>query len=256
MRARGLIADLVIVNEQASSYVQDLQQAIESLCENSRLRGKELGPRQHIFAVRRDLMDETPTGRCSPWRGSCCTRATARIFDQIERAEAAALQARDAAQACRRRDGRGRSPSRRAAAGAGATARQRAPTASGLDFWNGFGGFDRDGRDYVVRLPGGAATPQPWINVISNAAFGFHISAEGASFTWSRNSRDFQLTPWSNDPVTNRPGEAIYVHDHASGKAFSPFAAVARDASMTYEARHGQGFSHLHAPSAGRCRSS
>ena len=39
MRARGLLADLVIVNEQAASYVQDLQQAIESLCENSRLRG-------------------------------------------------------------------------------------------------------------------------------------------------------------------------------------------------------------------------
>ncbi len=58
MRTRGLVADLVIVNEQASSYVQDLQQAIEQLCENSRSRGKELGPRQHIFAVRRDLMDE------------------------------------------------------------------------------------------------------------------------------------------------------------------------------------------------------
>ena len=57
LRARGLLADLVIVNEQASSYVQDLQRAIESLCENSRLRGREFGPRQHIFAVRRDLMD-------------------------------------------------------------------------------------------------------------------------------------------------------------------------------------------------------
>ena len=40
MRARGMMADFVIVNEQASSYVQDLQQAIETLCENSRLRGK------------------------------------------------------------------------------------------------------------------------------------------------------------------------------------------------------------------------
>ena len=39
MRARGLVADLVILNEQASSYVQDLQQAIEWHCENSRLRG-------------------------------------------------------------------------------------------------------------------------------------------------------------------------------------------------------------------------
>ena len=113
----------------------------------------------------------------------------------------------------------------------------------GLQSWNGFGGFDRDGRDYVVRLGPGRATPHPWINVISNKAFGFHTSAEGASFTWSRNSRDFQLTPWTNDPVTNRPGEAIYVHDQASGKTFSPFAAVAPDASTSYEARHGQGFS-------------
>ncbi|TIX34408.1 MAG: hypothetical protein E5V36_28440, partial [Mesorhizobium sp.] len=64
---------------------------------------------------------------------------------------------------------------------------------SGLDQWNGFGGFDSDGRHYVVRLAGRRTTPQPWINVISNPSFGFHISAEGAAFTWSRNSRDYQL---------------------------------------------------------------
>src|SRR5690606_24965581 len=95
MRARGMMVDLVIVNEQASSYVQDLQHAIEALCENSRLRGKELGPRQHIFAVRRDLMDE-PTYRTllAVARVVLHTR-NGTIFDQIERAEAAALQARD-----------------------------------------------------------------------------------------------------------------------------------------------------------------
>ncbi len=96
MRARGLLADLVIVNEQASSYVQDLQRAIEALCENSRLRGKELGPRQHIFAVRRDLMDENSYRTLlSVARVALHTR-NGRIFDQIERAEAAALAARDA----------------------------------------------------------------------------------------------------------------------------------------------------------------
>ena len=114
---------------------------------------------------------------------------------------------------------------------------------SGLAHWNGFGGFANGGRDYVVRLAGGRCTPQPWINVIANSSFGFHVSAEGASFTWSRNSRDFQLTPWTNDPVSNRPGEAFYVFDHASRKVFSPFAAVARDTAVTYEARHGQGVS-------------
>ena len=94
-----------------------------------------------------------------------------------------------------------RPPSRRLAAGV-------RPTAADLQLWNGFGGFDRDGRDYVVRLGGERTTPHPWINVISNQSFGFHTSAEGASFTWSRNSRDFQLTPWSNDPVDQPAGRS------------------------------------------------
>ncbi|RJG45648.1 glucoamylase family protein [Mesorhizobium sp. DCY119] len=240
MRTRGLVADLVIVNEQASSYVQDLQQSIEWLCDNSRMRGKELGPRQHIFAVRRDLMDETSYKTLLASARVALHTRNGTIFDQIERAEAAALQARDAlmaTEALALTD---------ASAEAQSTAPSRKPVVAdgkGLALWNGFGGFDRDGRDYVVRLGGQKSTPQPWINVISNASFGFHTSAEGASFTWSRNSRDFQLTPWSNDPVSNRPGEAIYIHDLASGKAFSPFAGVLRDPSIVYEARHGQGFS-------------
>ncbi|WP_292253458.1 hypothetical protein, partial [Mesorhizobium sp.] len=96
MRARGMMIDFVVVNEQASSYVQDLQRAVETLCENSRLRGRELGPRQHIFAVRRDLMDE-PTYKTllSVARVVLHTR-NGTIFDQLERAETAALQARDA----------------------------------------------------------------------------------------------------------------------------------------------------------------
>ncbi len=237
MRMRGLTADLVIVNEQASSYVQDLQQAIESLCENSRLRGKELGPRQHIFAVRRDLMDE-PTYKTllAVARVVLHTR-NGTIFDQIERAEAAALQARD---------GETTRPSQRnqEERPASETVPESLPAGGGgLNFWNGYGGFEGDGRHYVTRLKGNRTTPHPWINVISNAAFGFHVSAEGAAFTWSRNSRDYQLTPWSNDPVTNRPGEGIYIHDRTSGKAFSPLACVVRDPAMVYETWHGQGFS-------------
>ena len=242
MRARGLVADLVIVNEQASSYVQDLQQAIEQLCENSRLRGKELGPRQHIFAVRRDLMDENSYKTLLAVARVVLHTRNGRIFDQIERAEASALAARDAARLADSEAAETADKLPVAAAPVPARVTARA-SGEGLRSWNGFGGFDRDGRDYVVRLAPGQATPHPWINVISNKAFGFHTSAEGASFSWSRNSRDFQLTPWTNDPVTNRPGEAFYVHDLAGGRVFSPFAAVAPDASTSYEARHGQGFS-------------
>ncbi|MGO4834430.1 protein ndvB, partial [Rhizobiaceae sp. 2RAB30] len=43
--------------------------------------------------------------------------------------------------------------------------------------------------------------------------------------------------------VINRPGEAIYIYDQDDKSAFSPMAAVVRDPSAIYEARHGQGFS-------------
>ncbi|MBS3649526.1 DUF3131 domain-containing protein [Pseudaminobacter sp. 19-2017] len=238
MRARGLLADIVILNEQASSYVQDLQHAIEYLCENSRVRGSELGPRQHIFAVRRDLIEEDSYRTLLGAARVVIHTRNGTVLDQVERAEAMELQARPA-------------PEHRPAALRTAVAEftpQEEPRDLGsqptqLDFWNGFGGFAEDGRDYVVRLSGTKSTPHPWINVIANGGFGFHTSAEGASFTWSRNSRDFQITPWSNDPVSNRPGEAIYVFDHAEGTAFAPFAAVARDPEVVYEARHGQGVS-------------
>jgi cyclic beta-1,2-glucan synthetase len=242
MRARGLFADLVIVNEQAASYVQDLQQAIESLCENSRLRGKELGPRQHIFAVRRDLMDENSYRTLLGVARVVLHTRNGTIFDQIERAETAEIQARQAAPqpTAPQVSTEDQTPP---PADIEPDVELPAPDGTGLVRWNGYGGFDNDGRDYVVRLSGDRATPHPWINVIANGNFGFHTSAEGASFTWSRNSRDFQLTPWTNDPVTNRPGEAIYIFDHGDKSVFSPFAAVARDPALVYEARHGQGVS-------------
>src|SRR5690606_2030865 len=69
-----------------------------------------------------------------------------------------------------------------------------------LRHFNGYGGFSSDGREYVIRLRHGESTPQPWINVIARDGFGFHVSAEGVGFTWAVNSRDYQITPWSNDP--------------------------------------------------------
>lgn len=244
LRARGLLFDLVIVNEQAASYVQDLQNAIEALCDNARLRGRELGPRQHIFAVRRDLMDQnTYRTLLSVARIAMHTR-NGRVFDQLERAEAAAIHAREAQGATVAVIPADPAPVQKQPLSL--TARAGAfefASGDGLQNWNGFGGFADGGSEYVVRLTGERTTPQPWVNVISNSSFGFHTSAEGASFTWSRNSRDFQLTPWSNDPVTNRPGEAIYIHDVESGESFSPYACVLRDPGLIYEARHGQGYS-------------
>lgn len=237
LRGRGLVADFVVINEQAASYVQDLQQAIESLCENSRARGREFGPRQHIFAVRRDLMDEQSYKTLIAASRVVLHTRNGTVFDQIERAETAAIQAQEVRVVNDAPVFKSEKKATKALAPA------VAPAGDGLEYWNGFGGFANEGRDYVVRLSAGRATPQPWVNVVANQGFGFHTSAEGASFSWSRNSRDFQLTPWSNDPVTNRPGEAFYVYDQDQGCAFAPYVAVAPDPAVIYETRHRQGMS-------------
>ena len=105
-----------------------------------------------------------------------------------------------------------------------------------LEFFNGLGGFDEDGREYVTVLEQGATTPAPWINVIANPAFGFQVSAEGSGYTWAENSRENQLTPWSNDPVCDPAGEALYVRDEDTGDLWTATAQPIRDQRQLHRA--------------------
>jgi cyclic beta-1,2-glucan synthetase len=119
------------------------------------------------------------------------------------------------------------------------------PATADLEFFNGLGGFAADGREYVTILGPGQSTPAPWINVISNASFGFQVAVEGGGYTWSVNSRENQLTPWSNDPVTDRPGEVIFLRDEDTGELWGPTALPIRDEAAPYIVRHGQGYSRF-----------
>ncbi len=114
-----------------------------------------------------------------------------------------------------------------------------------LEFFNGLGGFAAQGHEYVIHLGPGQSTPAPWINVIANPHFGFQVAADGSGFTWALNSREHQITPWSNDPVADRPGEVLYLRDEETGEVWGPTAAPIRDPGATYTARHGQGYSRF-----------
>jgi cyclic beta-1,2-glucan synthetase len=83
--------------------------------------------------------------------------------------------------------------------------------------------------------------PQPWINVIANPSFGFTVSETGGGFTWAGNSQLHRLTPWQNDPVSDVPGEMIYLRDETNGDfwAATPLP-IGNHADFTV--RHGQGY--------------
>ncbi|WP_170253470.1 GH36-type glycosyl hydrolase domain-containing protein [Ciceribacter naphthalenivorans] len=238
LRRRGIIADLAIVNERATSYAQDMQHALDQLAENLRHRLPDgSSGKPHVFVVRNDLIEESASQALIAAARVVLHARNGKVVDQINRAVSLFANPRnpDGSEA----EWPGLLPTAPSATAASAPASD----GKGLEFWNGFGGFAQDGKEYVVRLAGRNSTPQPWINVIANEKFGFHVSAEGAGFTWTGNSRDHQLTPWTNDPVINRPGEAFYVADLETGRTFSPFSALNLDEKARFEARHGLGYS-------------
>jgi cyclic beta-1,2-glucan synthetase len=110
-----------------------------------------------------------------------------------------------------------------------------------LQFANGYGGFTSDGREYVIDLLHGKPTPAPWINVIGYPNFGFMVSESGSQSTWAVNSGENRLTPWSNDPVSDPTGEALYLRDEETGEVWTPTPLPA-GTDLLYRVTHGAGY--------------
>ena len=117
-----------------------------------------------------------------------------------------------------------------------------APPAETLLFYNGLGGFTPDGSEYVITTGPGRLTPAPWVNVLANPDFGTAVSESGSAFTWSENAHEFRLTPWTNDPVSDLGGEALYIRDEESGRYWSPTPLPCRGTG-DHVCRHGFGYS-------------
>ncbi len=237
-RMKNLAVDLVILNERVVSYAQDLQVALENVVRTtqSAMRQAARGSGGKIFLLRLDQMstDDHILIR-SAARVTLLSRQGT-LAQQIERLERVV-------------DGRANPVVRRFPWPH--ARRPVTPEKRPLEFFNGLGGFAEDGKEYVTVLGPGLWTPAPWINVISNASFGFHVSEGGAGSTWSVNSRENQLTPWSNDPVSDPSGEIFYIRDEDTGSTWTPTAVPIREDDSTYVVRHGQGYSQFEHVSRG-----
>jgi cyclic beta-1,2-glucan synthetase len=115
------------------------------------------------------------------------------------------------------------------------------PLIEHLQFFNSYGGFSSDGKEYIIELPPGRHTPAPWVNVIGYPNFGFIVSESGSQSTWAVNSGENRLTPWSNDPVCDPSGEALYLRDEETGNVWTPTPLPA-GADRAYRVTHGAGY--------------
>jgi cellobiose phosphorylase len=204
-RVKGLRGDVVIVNEHAADYLDEMQQLLARLIQEPPWAGWS-GKPGGVFLLRTDAMADVDRHLLS---------AVARVVlrgdfgDLVSQLEAPAPWIYDATDVPR-----------------SANLPRPAPSQTALDvpslvMENGLGGFSTTGREYIVVLEGDRDTPLPWSNVLANPEFGTIVSSSGASFTWAINSRENRLTPFANDPLSDPTAEAIYLRDDDSGAVWS-----------------------------------
>jgi cyclic beta-1,2-glucan synthetase len=138
--------------------------------------------------------------------------------------------------------GQGFTPGAEHAAGRGTLPPAAAADPKELLFYNGWGGFTPDGREYRLTIADGRHLPGPWTNVLANPSFGALVTELGTGYTFWRNSRECKLTPWSNDPVLDPPGEQGYVKDEESGLLWTLTPSPGKYLEP-YTVVHGQGYS-------------
>ncbi len=225
-RKRGLMIDLVILNTQLAGYDQGLRDQIQRLL--TRMDSDVwLNQRGGIFLLYAHQLNEA---------ANTLLQTTARVILDADAGNLAGTLAR-----------LGQQPAPLPAFAPTPVPEQAGPPLppvmrpADLAFDNGLGGFSPDGREYVIYLDPPHPTPVPWVNVVANPAFGFLVSESGGGYTWALNSGENRLTPWSNDPVTDPPGEALYLRDEETAEVWTPTPQPA-GADQPYLVRHGAGY--------------
>jgi len=223
-RMKGLIVDLVILNEDFSGYRAVLQDRIMGMINS--------GPEAHvidrpggIFVRRADELSEEDRVLFQTVARVVLTDTAETLAEQVQRRVPAE-----------------RLPSRLSLAQQAVAEQARPLPDHERIFCNGLGGFTPDGREYVITLEPGQSTPAPWVNVIASPHIGTVVSESGGAYTWVDNAHEYRLTPFHNDSLSDSSGEALYVRDEDTGAFWSPTPLPACGESG-YVCRHGFGYS-------------
>jgi cyclic beta-1,2-glucan synthetase len=236
-RIKGLRADVVILNEHAADYLDEVQNELSRLVQEPPWAGWS-GKPGGVFLLRAEGMADVDRHLLSAVARAVVAADHGDLISQLERPAPWIDDSNDVPRS--------------------ATLARPQPAAAAiavppLVMDNGLGGFTADGRDYVVVLDGARETPLPWSNVLANPDFGTIVSNSGAAFTWAVNSRQNRLTPFANDPLRDPTAEAIYLRDDKSGAVWgaTPGPLPRHDDDGKWVVRHGGGVTRFAHATAG-----
>jgi cellobiose phosphorylase len=106
---------------------------------------------------------------------------------------------------------------------------------------NGFGRFDDDASEYVIRRPD---TPLPWLNYLGQDDLFGLCTNTGGGYTFWRDARLRRLTRYRyNDAPLDPVGRYLYVND--AGTVWNPGWKPTKTPLDRYECRHGLGYTRI-----------
>jgi cyclic beta-1,2-glucan synthetase len=230
-RLKGLSADVVILNAQPVSYVDELHVQLEALLDTGPWGAWKHRP-GGVYLLRGDRMSADERSLLASVARVALSGARGKLSEQLDWPYSESEWQEE------------QEPPPPRPAPAADDDETEIPT---LTFANGTGGFVEGGREYAVVLAGDQETPHPWVNVLANPDFGTVVSASGSAFTWAVNSRDNRLTPFANDSVTDPTSEALFVRDEEGGDVWSPTPGPMRRTreSGRFVTRHAAGISRF-----------
>ena len=90
-----------------------------------------------------------------------------------------------------------------------------------LLYYNEYGGFSKDGKEYLITINKEKRLPTVWSNILANPKFGTVVTDSMGGYTWYKNSRLNRITAWENNACYDIPSEAIFIKNLENNKTWS-----------------------------------
>ena len=213
-RMRGLVCDLVVLNEEGGGYENPLQTELE-----------------RIVAARAYVTGVDKPGGVYVLRAVQLTAEERNLLHAVARVVFVAARGSLSQQST---PPTAKKPSKRSKPVPRPLSSIDAVEGLQTCLDNGTGGFSPDFREYVII----ERPPRPWSNVLANETFGSLVTDSGLGCCWFGNSQANRITAWSNDPVADRPSAVLYVYEESLG---APVALASWSDGLS-RVRHGLGY--------------
>jgi cyclic beta-1,2-glucan synthetase len=211
LRSRGIIFDLVVLNDKSDGYIQALGDELESSVRAS-LSAHLINERGGIFIRNRHHLSREDIE---------LLRAAASLIMHATKGDLATqldFKARRPAQKPALLQGNRLAP--------GTSLKKHTERKLHAPV---IGSFSENGKAYEISVNSHSLPPLPWSNIIANPDIGFLVTETGAGYTWIGNSRENRVSVWSNDPVSDPHSEVLYIRDCETSSYWCPTPLPVRD---------------------------